>query len=420
MSQDSTPNSTGSGRPHFVIIGAGFAGINAAKALKGASVDITLIDRNDFHTFQPLLYQVSTATLEGDQVSESLATIFSGQSNVTLRNEEVTGGDLEAKRLVTATGESIRFDYLLISAGAKANFFGIEGMEEHSWPLYTLADAIKLRSNLLDSLQHSTSQPTASSAQSTVVVVGGGPTGVEMAGALVAMDSDRPAGAPELRVVLVEALPRLLPMFSEQSSRVVLEDLRKRGVEVLLDTKVQSADAEGVTFADGQRIETNTIVWGAGVRANPLGAELGLETGRGGAIVVDEHLLAKGHSNVFAAGDNCTIDPPPKDPVPPVCPTAIQMGKHVGKQVKALASGHALTPFKYFNKGSMAIIGKGNAVLEIPKPKFKTSGYLAWLMWLAVHNFYLDTMRNRKRVLSSWLSAYGKKNKADKGKRKAA
>ncbi len=414
MSQDPTPVASVRSRPHFVIVGAGFAGISAAKALKGVDIDITIIDKNNFHTFQPLLYQVTTATLDADEVSETLPTIFAKQPNVTVRVDEVTTGDLDAKTVTLkgdGAGETISYDYLMISAGAKANFFGIEGMEEHSWPLYTLADALRLRANLTGDLDTAAAKGSVDPADSTVVIVGGGPTGVEMAGALIAMEPKTPNG-PKLRVVLVEALPRLLPMFSEESSQTTLEDLRKRGVEVLLDTKVQSADANGVSFASGERIETRTIVWGAGVRANPLGAELGLETGRGGAILVDENLRVKGRSEVFAAGDNCTLDPPPAQPIPPVCPTAMQMGKHVGRQVKALVAGQSLSPFKFWNKGSMAVIGKGNAVVELTKPKVKLSGVFAWLMWLAVHNFYLDSMRNRARVVGSWLSAYIKSEKS--------
>lgn len=404
-------SSQSSGRPHVVVIGAGFAGINAVHGLRGADVDITIIDRNNFHTFQPLLYQVSTAALSSEEVSETTRSIFRKQKNVKVRVGEVTGVDFDAQSVQLEDGGTFNYDYLIVAAGAQANFFGIEGMEENSWPLYTLADAVRLRTNLITELERAALHPGSDPARSTVVVVGGGPTGVEMSGALASMGSEFIGEGVSLRVVLVEALPRLLNMFSEKSSAAALKDLQKRGVEVMLDTKVASADATGVNFADGNRIESHTIVWGAGVRSNPLGAALGLETGRGGAIIIDENLLVKGKANVFAAGDNSNM-PDSKVMMPPVATTAIQQGKHIATQIKRMTKGQKPTPFKFWNKGSMAVIGRGNAVVEIPKPKIKISGFVAWIMWLGVHIVYLAGFRNRSKVLVDWFWAYIKQRGA--------
>lgn len=399
-------------RPHVVVVGAGFAGINATHALRNADVDVTLVDKNNFHTFQPLLYQVSTGYLPAEEVGTAIRSVFRHQKNAHLRVGRVIGADLAKNELQLAGHHTLNYDYLLITAGARANFFGIPGMEEHSWPLYTLDDAIRLRTHLLAELERSAIAPGTHPERSTVVVVGGGPTGVEMAGALSSMAQTFIGDHINLRVILVEATPRLLNGFSEKSGKFAVEDLRKRGVEVRLGEAVASADAEGVVMKSGERIETHTVVWAAGVAASGIGEMLGLETGRAGRIVVEPDLRAKGHDNIFVAGD-VSITP---DPLPQVAPAAIQGGDHAGKQIARLVSGKSTKPFVYKDKGIMAVLGRGDAVAELPffarkagaqeKHPIRLAGLLAWFLWLFVHIISLIGFRNKIKVLVDWAWNY--------------
>lgn len=403
-------DSVASRRPRVVIVGAGFAGLNAAHALRHADVDVMIVDKNNFHTFQPLLYQVSTGYLPAEQVGAALRSVFRGQKNASVRVGKVVAADLDANRLRLADGDELVYDYLVVTAGAKANFFGIPGMEDNSWPLYTLDDAIRLRAHLLNELERADCAP-GHAERSTVVVVGGGPTGVEMAGALTAMAPTFIGPHVKLRVILVEATPRLLGAFSERSSAFALEDLRKRGVEVRLEEAVESADHEGVTLKSGERIETHTIVWGAGVAANNIGTALGLETGRGGRIVVNDDLRVSDRPNVFVAGD-VSVTP---EPLPQLAPVAIQGGKHVGKQIVRLLKGKTTERFEYRDKGIMAVLGRGDAVAELPlaprkggyvKHPLRFAGFPAWVLWIGVHIIYLIGFRNRIKVVVDWAWDY--------------
>lgn len=403
------PAARPTGRPRVVVIGAGFAGLNAVHHLARHEVDITIVDRNNFHTFQPLLYQVATAYLPPEQVGATVRTVFRKQRNVSVRVGLVEDIDWDERVVKIADGDPLPYDYLLIAAGATTNYFGIPGMSEHGWPLYTMGDAVRLRLHLLEEMEEASKQPGGNRARQTVVVVGGGPTGVETAGALAAMGREHVAGDDELRVVLVEALPRLLNTFSERSGRQALKDLRRRGVEVLLSTAVASADGTGVVFKNGERIDTRTVVWAAGVQASPLGRTVGLELGKGGSIVVGPDLQVVGHPGVFAAGDIASISPPPKAGPPPlVAPNAIQQGKHVGDSIARLVDGRTTEPFSYFDKGSMAVIAWGDAVTEIPIPLLRgrilrVAGLPAWLLWAGVHVVYLVGFRNRVKTITDWL-----------------
>jgi NADH dehydrogenase len=384
-------------------VGAGFAGLNVVHELRGANVDITLVDRNNFHTFQPLLYQVATAYLPAEQVGTNIRTLFQKYDNVEVEVADVEGVDWDAQILELEHGRTVGFDYLVIATGATTNYFDIPGMSKHAWPLYTLADASVLRRHLLADLENSVLDHKRDPHESTVVVIGGGPTGVEMAGALTSMAGDLlHQDAQDLHVVLVEALPRLLNNFSEKSGQRALADLRRRGVDVRLGAMVASADEEGITFKDGTRIDAKTIVWAAGVKANALGERLGLETGRGGAIIVDTDLRTPARKNVFAAGDGAFIK---DNPVPQLAPGAIQGGKQVAKNITLLIKGKPTKKFHYRNKGIMAVIGRGNAVAELPG-KLKFGGVLAWLLWLVVHVMYLVGFRNKLKVLVDWGWSY--------------
>ncbi len=393
-------------RPRVVVIGAGFAGINAAHALRNAAVEVTLIDKNNFHTFQPLLYQVSTAYLAPEEVSDTVRSIFRSQSNVNVIVGEVVGADWDNRRVELDDGTSVDFDYLVVGGGGTTNYFGIAGMDEHSWPLYTLADAVRLRVHLLSELERAASSTDHDPSRSTVVVVGGGPTGVEMAGALSTMGPVFIGEGVGLRVILVEALPGLLSNFSKKSGERALNDLRRRGVEVRLDTKVASADAEAVELVGGERIKTHTVVWGAGIRASSLGEKLGFDVAKNGAIIVGPDLQVPNRPGVFAAGDIASAVSKGQ-PVPALAPAAIQGGKHVARQIQRLMDGQSTKPFSYRDKGIMAVIGRGNAVAEIPFPfRIRLGGRAAWLMWLGVHIVYLIGFRNRIKVLVDWAWSY--------------
>lgn len=404
-----------SARPRVVVLGAGFAGMNAAHALRGVDAAVIVLDKNNYHTFQPLLYQVSTGYLAAEEVGTALRTIFRRQSNVTVRMGAAVSVRWADRTLCLRDGSAVEFDYLILAAGAETNYFGISGMAEHSWPLYTLDDAVRLRMHLLNRLEETAATADHASTPISAVVVGGGPTGVETAGALASMGQELVGPNTALRVTLVEAGPRLLAGFSPRSSKRALEDLRRRGVEVRLRKTVDSADAAGVTLADGHRIDTDTVIWAAGVQATPLGAAFGLEVDRHGRILVDPQLQIAGHPNVFAAGDIAVTTPVHGAAPPMLASAAIQTGRHAGEQVVRLVAGSPLRPFRYHDKGIMAVLGRGDAVAELPlrPPAGGTSRYPlrfgglpAWLLWLGVHIVYLIGFRNRLKVLLDWGWSY--------------
>ncbi|MGA8729834.1 MAG: NAD(P)/FAD-dependent oxidoreductase [Terracidiphilus sp.] len=394
--------------PRVVIVGAGFAGLNAARALRGVDAEVTIVDGHDYHTFQPLLYQVSTGYLAPEEVGAALRAVFRRQANVRVRVGTAAGLDYPAHALVLQDGSRLRFDYLIVAAGAETNFFGIPGMREHGWPLYTLPDAIRLRRHLLSTLEQAAADPAAGPVK--VVVAGGGATGVETAGALTSMARELAGPAVRLQVTLVEATPRLLNGFSARSSRTALADLRRRGVDVRLSQTVQAAGARQVTLSSGEQIQTSTVIWAAGVRANGLGRRLGLEVGDHGRIVVNSRLQAGDHPDVFAAGDVAAVTRPASgQTLPMLAPAAIQSGRHAGEQVARLISGQSLTDFGYRDKGVMAVLGRGDAVAELPvilgapgRYQLRIGGRLAWLLWLGVHIVYLIGFRNRLQVLIDW------------------
>ncbi|MFY9809103.1 MAG: NAD(P)/FAD-dependent oxidoreductase, partial [Pseudonocardiaceae bacterium] len=404
-----------SNRPRVVVLGGGFAGLNAAHALREVDAAVIVLDRNNYHTFQPLLYQVSTGYLAAEEVGAALRTIFRRQSNATVRMGAVVSVRWAERTLCLQDGSAVTFDYLILAAGAQTNYFGIAGMAEHCWPLYTLDDAVRLRMHLLNRLEETAATAEHAAEPITAVVVGGGPTGVETAGALASMGQELVGPGAGLRVTLIEAVPRLLSAFSPRSSKRALEDLRRRGVEVRLGETVQSADAGGVTLADGHRIETDTVIWAAGVQASPLGGAFGLERDTHGRILVDPQLRVPSYPNVFAAGDIAVTTPAHGAAPPMLASAAIQTGRHAGEQVAQLIAGRPLTPFRYHDKGIMAVLGRGDAVAELPlrPPAGGTSRYplrfgglLAWLLWLGVHIVYLIGFRNRIKVLLDWGWSY--------------
>ena len=404
-----------SARPQVVIVGAGFGGLATARSLADAAVDVTLVDRHNFHTFQPLLYQVATSGLASADVAYPVRGIVARQANLAFRQATVIGADLEG-RIVHLHHDDhdvadLPFDHLVVAAGATANTFGIPGVDRHGFPLYNLADAVRLRNHVLERFEAAEARPAlVDDGALTFVVVGGGPTGVEVAGALTelfhrVLRRDLPRLPVErARVVLVEMQDQLLAPFRAPSQRHALETLTERGVEVRLGAQVARVRADRVVLDDGEELAAHTLVWAAGVQANPLGRALGLATGRAGRIVVGADLQVPGRPGVWAIGDVAAIASGGRDGelLPQLAPVAIQSGRFVGAQIAAATTGRApATSFRYRDKGTMATIGRSRAVAELPLG-IRLWGLPAWLAWLGLHLVMLAGFRNRISVFANW------------------
>jgi NADH dehydrogenase len=399
-------------RPSVVVIGAGFGGLAVARGLAKQPVDVTLIDRQNFTTFQPLLYQVATSGLNPADVAYPVRGLFHDQPNLRFRRAEVTGVDWEARTVELADQQPIRFDHLVVAAGTVATWFDTPGAEEFAHPLYTLSDSVQLRNHIVERFEAADADPALiDQGALTFVVVGGGPTGVETAGALaelvaVVFRRDYPQmDIGKARVVVIEARDVLLSPFHPRSQQVAAETLSARHVELRLDESVAEVGPTNVRLRTGETIPAQTVVWAAGVTANPLAAKLGLETTRGGRIVVGPDLMVPEHPGVWAIGDVAAA-PGKKDTVlPQLAPVAMQSGHHVARQIDRLLDGKATRPFKFVDKGTMATIGRRAAVAELPGG-IRLRGTLAWLSWLVLHIFYLAGLRNRASVLLNWFWGY--------------
>jgi NADH dehydrogenase len=398
--------------PKVVVVGAGFGGIEVARGLKGAPVEVTLIDQHNFHTFQPLLYQVATAGLSPTDVAHVVRGLFHRQPNVRFRSGRVTGVDWEARRVAIEGQADLPFDHLVLAAGATVTWFDTPGASEHALPLYTLDDATRLRNHVLQRFEAADHDPTEIERGGlTFVVVGGGPTGVETAGALAELFAmvfrkDYPGlDVGRARVVLVEMQDHLLHPFKAPSRRHALDTLRSRGVEVRLGAKVASVGSGAVTFADGEVLPCQTLVWAAGVHANPLADVLELPQGRGGRVIVDADLHVPGREGAWAVGDVAAAVDRHGEVLPQLAPVAMQSGRHVAKQIRRLLEGRPTTPFRYLDKGTMATIGRRAAVAELPFG-IRLRGGLAWLAWLGLHLVTLVGPRNRASVLLNWAWNY--------------
>ena len=395
-----------------VVIGAGFGGLAVARGLRDAPVEVTVVDRNNFHTFQPLLYQVATAGLNAADVAYVVRGVVRGLDNVTFRQGTVTDVDWDAGEVVLDDGGRLGFDRVVVAAGATANFFGIDGAAEHSLPLYTLEDAVVLRNHVLGRFEAADADPSLlDDGALTFVVVGGGPTGVEVAGALaelfdVVLRRDFPrldVGAA--RIVLVEAVDELLGSFRPNSRRDARRGLDDRGVEVRTRTAVESVTPTRVCLQGGEMIPAHTLIWAAGVRANRLADVLGVATGKGGRIAVGPDLRLPQHPNAFAIGDVASIDDGHGTPLPGVAQVAMQSGAHVAKEIRGAIAGEQPRRFTYTDKGSMATIGRRAAVAELPFG-IRLSGTIGWWAWLALHLLQLMGFRNRLSVLLNWTWSY--------------
>jgi NADH dehydrogenase len=396
-------------RPHVVIVGAGFAGLEAAKKLGRAAVEVTLLDRRNHHLFQPLLYQVATAGLSAPDVAAPIRTVFRRRPNVTVLLAEVRAVEVERRRL-QLDGDVLGYDRLLIATGAENAYFGHDAWARWAPGLKTIEDAFEVRRRVLLAFERAerAHDEEARTRNLTFVVVGGGPTGVELAGALreiaqrtLARDF-RHFDPARARVLLLDAGPRVLPTFPEECSRDAERLLRRLGVEVRTDSMVRDIDAFGVTI-DGERLPAGTVLWAAGVRGSPLAATLGAPLDRGGRVLVEPDLSVPGHPEILVAGDLAAV----RDGdgwVPGVAPAAMQMGRAAADNILRSLRGRPTVAFRYHDKGLLATIGRSAAVARIGRHRF--SGLLAWLLWVFIHILYLIGYRNRAVVLFDWAIAY--------------
>ncbi len=398
-------------RPRVIIVGAGFAGLNTAKALKHAPVDVLLIDAHNFHTFQPLLYQVATAALESGDIAHQVRNVFRHQANLRFRMGRVTGVDYDAKQVELEDGDLLPYDFLVLANGAVYNDFGTQGVREHAFVLKDLDKAVKLRGHVLSRFERAAVDPSLiDEGALTFVIVGAGPTGVEMAGALVELfQRVLPPEYPELdlrvaRVVLVEMGPEVLPTFGPGSRRYAERVVRQRGVDVRLRSAVVSVTDEGITLKSGEFIPCQTVIWAAGVRGHPLGEELGVPLERGFRVPVEPDLSLPGRPDVFVVGDLSGAKDAGGAPLPQVAQVAIQGGRHAARTIVKRLQGRQAEPFVYRDLGNMAIIGRSAGVAEL-SPRLlglRLRGFVGWLGWLFLHLIYLPGFRNRLSAFVSW------------------
>ena len=399
-------------RPHVLIVGGGFAGLAAARALADAPVRITLVDRTNHHLFQPLLYQVATAVLNPADISVPIRWLLRDQANATVIMAEVDAIDPDARRVALDNGTvHVGFDYLVLAAGARHAYFGHPEWEAYAPGLKSLEDALEMRRRFLLSFEAAerTSAAGEREALLTFVIVGGGPTGVELAGMIPEVTRHalhrefRRIDPASARVLLLEGGPRILPAFPPSLSARAQRDLEALGVTVCTNTTVTRVDADGVV-ANGERIPAHTVFWGAGNQGAPLAATLGVPLDRAGRVRVGPDLSVPGHPHIFCAGDLAAVANPDGSPVPAVAPAANQMGALVGANIRRTLDGAPTVAFRYWNKGDLATIGRHRAVARIAGREL--TGFLAWLTWLFVHILYLVGIRNRVTVLVQWAFQY--------------
>jgi NADH:ubiquinone reductase (H+-translocating) len=394
---------------HVVILGAGFAGIGAVKKLRHADVRITIVDKRDYHTFQPLLYQVATDELGPTEVGFPIRELLHGHKNITYHQAAVKSVDLAQKQVVMDGAGPIQYDYLVLALGAMVNFYHTPGADQYAFPLYTMEDAIRLKEHILKTFEAVDKNPALmDDGALTFCVVGGGPTGVELAGALVELLRDElKEDYPNLpvddaQVLLYEHSQQLLGTFAPKLESYARKALEERGVKVHTGTGVSKIGPANIELSTGATVKTHTTVWAAGLQANPIVSSLGVELVHGGRIPVGPDLQVKDHPGVFAIGDIAAMtDGKTGQVLPGLGATALQAGRHVGETIKRLLDGKQPEPFKYLNKGMMAQVGRGAAVVELPIGGTMT-GHLAWLAWLGVHLALLNGAEEKAGIFVDW------------------
>lgn len=396
---------------HVVIVGGGFGGLQAARSLDDPRVRVTLIDRRNHHLFQPLLYQVATAGLNPSDIAEPIRAVLRDQANVTVLLGEVSGVDLTGKRLSLADGESIPYDFLVLATGATHSYFGKDEWAVHAPGLKSIEDALEIRRRIFLAYEAAEREPDEEHRRAfmTFVVVGAGPTGVEMAGALAeiarhAMAKDfRHIDPRRARVVLLEGVDRVLPTYPPSLSARAARQLQRLGVEMRTSTRVTGVDETGVQLGS-ERLLARTVVWAAGVQASPVAKLLGVPLDRAGRVRVGADLLVPGRDDAFVVGDLAALEQDGQ-PVPGVSAAALQEGEYVGRRILRTLSGGRVAPFRYDHRGSFATIGRGAAVGEI-RNRLQLSGLAAWLAWLIIHLYFLIGFRHRVAVLLQWAYSY--------------
>lgn len=400
----------------MVVLGAGFGGLAVARGLRDAPVDVVVVDRNNFHTFQPLLYQVATAGLDADAVAHAVRGTLRRNRNARFRMAGVEGVDLERRVVHLDRGPDLTYDTLVVALGAVSTSFGIPGVDDHAFPLKTLQDALRIRAHVLERFEAATADRSiVDDGALDVVVCGGGPTGVETAGGLVELydkvlaEDFRDLPVRRARITLVELADRLLPPFTPESSERARRTLARRGVEVRLGVGVADVTATRVRLTDGTELRAHSVIWAAGVRAHPLAvriaADAGVAPGPGGRLPVEDDLTLPGRPEVFAIGDVAFAEGGTGGALPQVAQPALQGGAHVASVIRSRFDGTDVAPFRYTDLGSMATIGRHEAVTELPSGR-RLSGVVGWIAWLGLHLVQLIGFRNRATVLVNWAWNY--------------
>jgi NADH dehydrogenase len=400
-----------SGRPHVVVLGGGFGGLAAVQTLKYASVRVTLIDHSNHHVFQPLLYEVATAGLEAPAVGYPLRSALRRQPNAQVLLAEATSIDATRQRVMLRNGDAVAYDYLIVATGVQTAYFGHPEWRRHATGLKSICDAIEMRYHVLTAFERAEQarDPDEQRALLRFVIVGGGPTGVELAGAIAelakhALTRDfRQIDTAKAQILLLHGGTSILPSYPPELQRKAMEALRSLGVQVHTSATVSDVDEHGVTFGD-EHVSTRTVLWAAGVRPTAVVRTLGAPLDRRGRVQVTRHLNPPGLANVFVIGDLAALE---QDgcPLPGVAPAAMQEGRYAARAISHSVRGQRMYPFRYRNKGELAIIGRSRAVASLPG-NIKISGWLAWLAYLGVHLFYLAGFRNRVSVFLSWAWSY--------------
>ena len=396
--------------PTVVIVGSGFGGLNAARELRRAPVNVVLLDRNNYHLFQPLLYQVATAGLEPEEIARPVRAILRGQKNFDFRMVEVAGVDFAQRRLETSAGP-ISYDLLVLAHGGETNFFGLDSMMKHGLGLKDIPDAVRIRNHVLTCFEQAMLESDAERrrARLTFIVVGGGPTGVEMAGALselirLVLVKDYPRlNIKDVRILLLEATDKILAALPERLREAAVKTLWRKWIEVRFSAAVADFDGERVRLKSGEVIPARTVIWAAGVKAAPLSNGLGLTAARQGRIPVEPTLQVPGHPEVYIIGDASYLEENGQ-PLPMVAPVAIQMGRSVAGNIARALEGKPLVPFRYRDQGTLATIGRNAAVCNVYGVQAR--GFPAWVMWLGIHIVQLIGFRNKLFVLLNWAWDY--------------